>query len=98
MNVKIYRPGKTAMQSGRATGKKPWVLEYELTSSRQAEPLMGWTSSADTLNQVKLSFSSCDEAVSFAQKKGWNYSVQEEQIRRLKPRNYGDNFKYVPVE
>lgn len=97
MKVKIYRPGKTAMQSGRA-GRKSWVLEYELSSSRQAEPLMGWTSSGDTLNQVKLNFSSAEDAVKYAESKGWDYSVQAENVRRVKPRNYGDNFKYIPSE
>lgn len=97
MNVKIYRPGKTAMQSGRAR-RKNWVLEYEQTSSRQAEPLMGWTSSGDTLNQVKLLFSSAQDAVAYAEKKGWNYMVSPEKTRRVKPRNYGDNFKYIPHE
>ncbi len=97
MNVKIFKPGKTAMQSGRA-GRKSWVLEYELSSSRQAEPLMGWTSSGDTLNQVKLQFSSAEDAVKYAADKGWNYTVQAENSRRVKPRNYGDNFKYIPAE
>lgn len=97
MRVKIYRPGKNAMQSGRAK-RKDWVLEYELSGTRRAEPLMGWTSSEDALNQVKLKFSSCEDAVAYAEKKGWSYDVQADQVRRVKPRNYGDNFKYVSVE
>lgn len=97
MKAKIYKPSKSAMQSGRGRGKS-WVLEYEPTSSRQAEPLMGWTSSEDTLNQVKLKFSSSDDAVAYAEKKGWDYTILPEQTRRVKPRNYTDNFKYIPVE
>lgn len=95
MKVKIYRPSKTAMQSGRA-GLNSWVMEYELSSSRKAEPLMGWTTSSDTLNQVKLEFASSEDAVAYAEKKGWSYSVLPEKVRRIKPRNYSDNFKYVP--
>ncbi len=95
MNVTIYKPSKSAMQSGRGKNDD-WVLEYEINSKRQAEPLMGWTESGDTLNQVKLKFKTSEDAVAFAEDKGWSYTVQPEQTRRIKPRNYGDNFKYVP--
>ncbi len=95
MDVKIFKPSKTAMQSGR--GKSDgWILEYESDSSRQAEPLMGWTSSSDTLNQVKLKFDDKDSAIAFAENKGWSYVVLAENKRVIKPRNYGDNFKYIP--
>lgn len=85
------------MQSGR--GKtQDWILEYEEQTAREVEPLMGWTSSGDTLNQVKLRFDDKESAIAFAEKKGWDYMVQAEHVRRVKPRNYVDNFKYVPVE
>lgn len=95
MDVKIYKPSKNPMQSGRAI-RGSWFLEYETTSPRSAEPLMGWTESEDTLNQVRLKFDCCEDAVSFAEDKGWSYIVMPEQKRRVKPRNYGDNFKYIP--
>lgn len=95
MKAKIYRPSKTAMQSGRArTGG--WVLEYESPSARIPEALMGWTASGDTLNQVKMKFSSREEAERFAREKGLEYTVLQPHERRIKPRNYGDNFKYRP--
>lgn len=97
MDVRIYRPSKSAMQSGRAKAQD-WVMEYELKTARQPEGLMGWTSSGDTLNQVRLSFPTLDEAVAYATKKGWGYTVQPEQERIIRPRNYVDNFKYVPPE
>ncbi len=85
------------MQSGRA-GLNEWVLEYLPISSRQAESLMGWTSSKDTLNQVSLRFASAKDAVEFATSKGWSYDLLPERTRRVKPKNYTDNFKYVPFE
>ncbi len=91
--VWIYRPSKTAMQSGRRNTQR-WVLEYEIESKRRPEPLMGWTASEDTLNQVKLRFDSKEEAIAFAEKKGWAYHVQEAHDRRQKPRNYLQNFSY----
>ncbi len=95
MKVKIYRPSKNVMQSGRGRGEH-WVLEYETPSKRSAEPLMGWTASGDTLNQVRLKFDSREQAIAFAEKKGWAYDVSAAQERSIKPRNYSDNFKYVP--
>ena len=97
MNVKIYSPSKSAMQSGLAKADG-WVVEYELATARRPETLMGWTSSGDTLNQVKLKFSSQSDAIKFAESKGWAYTVLPHHERRVKPRNYVDNFKYVPPE
>lgn len=97
MHVKIYKPSKTAMQSGRGKGCA-WVLEYEQTSTRAPEPLMGWVASSDTLNQVKLNFDSAEDAVAFAEDKGWDYTVLPDRARRVKPRNYSDNFVYRPVK
>lgn len=95
MNVKIYKPSKSAMQSG--LGKAgDWVLEYETETARKPEALMGWTASGDTLNQVKLKFASMEDAVAFATAKGWNYTVLPPRFRKVKPRNYGDNFRYIP--
>jgi len=94
MKVRIYRPDKNAMQSGR--GKTQWLLDYETVSRRQPESLMGWTSSEDTLNQVVLKFDTRDEAIAFAKRKGWEYSIAPEHDRKITPRNYGDNFRYIP--
>lgn len=97
MDVRIYQPSKSAMQSGRAKAQG-WMMEYELKTARHPENLMGWTASDDTLNQVRLSFPTMDEAVAYAQKKGWGYTVQPAHQRIVRPRNYVDNFKYIPPE
>ncbi len=92
MNVRIFRPSKSAMQSGR--GKTAvWLLEPELESPRVAEPLMGWVSAQDTLSQLRLRFSSAEAAVAYARRQGWTYSLDEAQERSVTPRNYGDNFR-----
>lgn len=97
MFVKIYKPAKSSMQSGRGSLNK-WVLEYESTSRRAPESLMGWIEGNDTLCQVRLNFSTLEEAVAFAEKNGWEYIVSKSQERKVKPRNFADNFKYVPPE
>lgn len=97
MKVKIYKPAKTAMQSGRA-GSAKWVLEYEMETPRRPEPLMGWSSANDTLSQVRMNFASRDAAVAFAESEGWQYVVTEPHSRKIKPQNYIDNFKYRSAE
>lgn len=97
MKVRIYSPAKSAMQSGHGKTRQ-WIIEYESVSARNPEPLMGWSSSEDTLNQVKLKFPSREAAIARAEQEGWDYTVAIDQERKVKPRNYGDNFKYYPPE
>lgn len=96
-SVRIYQPSKTAMQSGRGKTHS-WILEYEQATPRRPEALMGWTASADTLNQVQIRFDNLEDARSFAEEKGWSYTVIPPRERKIRPRNYGDNFKYLPPE
>ncbi len=85
------------MQSGH--GKTSgWVLEYESQADRRPEPLMGWTAAGDTLGQVQLRFGTLAEAQAYARKKGLNATVLPAHTRRIKPRNYADNFRYHPPE
>ncbi|PCK00220.1 MAG: oxidoreductase [Zetaproteobacteria bacterium] len=92
MNVTIFKPTKNAMQSGRGNAST-WVLEHEDHNIGGGESLMGWTPTSDTLNQIRLNFSSCEDAIAFADKKGWDYTVIVSNDRRIKPKNYSDNFK-----
>src|SRR5271167_4306283 len=81
--ARIYRPSKTAMQSGRAQTHK-WLLEYEPATRRDPDPLMGWSSARDTLNEVRLHFPTLDEAVGFAEKHGLDYTIIEPHARTPK--------------
>ncbi len=94
MQVKIFQPSKSAMQSGRANGQK-WVIEPLMPTVRNAEPLMGWIESGDTLSQLKqkLFFNSAAEAESYAIRMGWKFQVESSQHRKIVPRSYLDNFK-----
>jgi ETC complex I subunit conserved region len=95
MNARIYKPSKNTMQSG--LGKtKGWVLELENETKRSPEYLMGWTSSDDTNNQIKLRFDSQEKAVSYALAQGWTFTLDIPHERIIRPRNYADNFRYAP--
>jgi hypothetical protein len=94
--ARIYRPAKTAMQSGRRKTKK-WVLEYEPATSRSRDPLMGWTSADDTLNQIQLQFDTLAEARAYAERAGLAYTIIEPNESIEKPKSYADNFRYDRV-
>jgi ETC complex I subunit conserved region len=92
----IFRPSKTAMQSGRGRTRS-WVLEYAPATPRRADPLMGWASAQDTLNEVQLRFSTLEEAVAFAEKNGLDYTVIEPHNSIEKAKSYADNFRWDRV-
>ena len=92
MRVRIYRPARTVMQSGRAR-RSVWLLEGLAEAPRETEPVMGWLSSRETAHQVRLRFSSAHEAVRFAQKRGWAYDLDKTPNERHNvPRSYVDRF------
>ncbi|MDB5651006.1 MAG: complex subunit conserved region [Hyphomicrobiales bacterium] len=92
MTARIYRPAKSATQSGTARSKT-WLLEYMPREARQIEPLMGWTSSGDMNSQLKLWFATQDEAVAYAQREGIAYRVEEPKPATRRVMSYSDNFK-----
>ena len=96
MNVRIFSPAKTTMQSGRGKDGQ-WVLEFEPQAPRSVEPLMGWTSSSDTLSQTRLFFESKEDAVAYAQSKGYLYTVEEAKQRKIKGKAYASNFDHDRV-
>jgi ETC complex I subunit conserved region len=93
MTARIFRPAKTAMQSGSARTKE-WQLVQESEGSKSIDPLMGWTSSTDTASQVQLAFDTKEEAVAYAEKNGIAYTLSEPQTRKPVRKAYADNFKF----
>ena len=93
MRARIYKPARTAMQSGTAKTHH-WVLDFAPASPRAVDPLMGWTSSADTQSQVRLRFATKEAALDYAREHGIKADVQEPKTRKpnIRPRGYGENF------
>jgi hypothetical protein len=93
MAARIYRPAKTAMQSGKAKAGT-WTLEFEPEQPRKVEPLMGYTSSRDMKSQIRLTFETKEEAIAYAQKNGIAYTVQEPKETRRRVVSYSENFRF----
>ena len=88
--AKIYKPSKTAMQSGKGNSKN-WLLEFE-TLNKGINPLMGWETSQDTMSEVRLEFSTKEQAINYAKKNNLNFYVIEPQERKLIKKSYSENF------
>ena len=88
--AKIYKPTKTAMQSGDRNTKN-WLLEFD-TLNTGITPLMGWETSNDTMSEVKLEFSTKEQAINFAKKNDIIYYIVEPQKRKIIKKSYSDNF------
>ena len=93
MVARIYKPAKTAMQSGQAR-TKDWVLEHEPAVPRAIDPLMGWTSSRDTRTQVRLTFDTKEEAIAYATRNGIAYTLDEPKPHKRPRKSYADNFRF----
>ena len=88
--AKIYKPSKTAMQSGIKKFDK-WIIEF-ITDEPGINPLMGWESSTDTYSEIKLEFKSKELAIEYAKKNKIDYELIEPKTRKINKKSYADNF------
>ena len=94
--ARLYRPSKTAMQSGKAK-TKAWILEYNPTTPLFTNPVTGWTGSSDTPQQLRLSFQTLDAALDYVQKNQIDVTVSPSHDCKTTPKSYSDNFRYDKV-
>ena len=88
--AKIYKPSKTAMQSGIKKFDK-WIIEF-ITEKTGINPLMGWESSSDTYSELILEFKTKELAIEYAKKNKIDYELIEPKIRKINKKSYSDNF------
>ncbi len=92
MAARIFRPARSAMQSGKGN-TKDWLLVFDARDAKTVEPLMGYTSTGDMRSQIRLSFESKEQAIAYAERYGIAYRVEEEHVS-VRPRvSYTDNFR-----
>ncbi|APE29050.1 ETC complex I subunit [Aurantiacibacter gangjinensis] len=90
--ARIFKRPQSAMQSGKARTDE-WVLQFVPAEREQHDPLMGWTGSGDTRQQVQLTFESCDAAQDYAKKHGIAARIHQPPVKKLKIQAYADNFR-----
>ena len=88
--AKIYKPSKTAMQSGTKKFDK-WIIEFK-TEKPAINPLMGWESSSDTYSELNLEFKTKELAIEYAKINKIDYELIEPKSRKLNKKSYADNF------
>jgi hypothetical protein len=93
MSAKIYRPAKTAMQSGNAKTHL-WVLEFDPEKPRTIDPIMGYTGSGDMRQQLRLTFETAEQAIAYAERNGIEYRVIAPKDATRKNVSYSDNFRF----
>ena len=92
MKAKIYKPSKTAMQSGRSKFNK-WVLKFNNNRNQKKDSLMGWNGGSNTISQVELKFATKEDAIKYAKRNDIEYVVLESSERKVITKSYADNFK-----
>jgi len=88
--AKIYQPSKTVMQSGKARTKF-WVLEFDKSNSSK-DFVMGWTSSSNTNDQIKLKFETQEQAIKYAEENNIQFNLITPNKNKLIIKAYADNF------
>jgi NADH dehydrogenase (ubiquinone) Fe-S protein 4 len=88
--AKIYKPSKTAMQSGIKKYDK-WIMEF-VTENPGINPLMGWESSTDTYTELILEFSTKENAIEYAKKNKIDFEIIDSKIKKINKKSYADNF------
>ncbi|MBJ7409450.1 MAG: ETC complex I subunit [Phenylobacterium sp.] len=74
--VALIRPkGPSVTSAGRATAKG-WTLSFRPRRAPRIEPLMGWTETTDTLQQVQMTFPTAEAAIRYCQRQGLAFEVQ----------------------
>ncbi len=92
MKVKIFKPTKSAMQSGRKNTKKWLLVPLEEKNTRSNGNIMKWVSSNDTRTQLKFEFNTRDEAIKYATSQGFAFELEEPQVATVKKKSYAANF------
>ena len=93
MAARIYSPARNVMQSGNGKSGR-WLFEYAPEVPTTVNPLMGWTSSTDMKQQLRLEFPSREAAVAYAERNAIAYEVQQPTPVRLQKKSYSDNFRF----
>lgn len=91
LEVIIYKPAKSPMQSGVRKSSK-WLMKFTENPGKYIFDLMNWEGGMDTTKTISIEFDSKESAIAFATKQGFKYSISESGERKIKPKSYASNF------
>lgn len=89
--ARISRRSPVPIQGGKAL-ESAWLVEFEPTEKPDIDPLMGWISSCDAQQQVRMGFPDLASAIAYCEKEGIPYDVALPKPHRRPRRSYADNF------
>ena len=90
--ARITELDRRTTQSGKANNGL-WLLEFERQKPLRPDPLTGWNGSGDTRTQIQLRFETKEEALAYAERKGFTVHLVPAPPVSLKIQAYADNFR-----
>ena len=87
----IFKPTKSAMQSGLNNSKK-WCLRNKDENESFISSKYCWNGSSNPEKQIKIFFDDLDSAVNFAKKNNYNFEVLKPNLKTLIKKSYAENF------
>ncbi len=81
-DIRIYKPSRNVMQSA-SLGDDVWHIAYNQMEPKSKDPIMGWTSSAESNTKKEMVFESLEKAKEYCEKKGLTYIVVQPQMRKV---------------
>ena len=87
----IFKPTKSAMQSGLNNSKK-WCLTNKDVNESFISSKYCWNGSSNPEKQIKIFFDDLDSAVNFAKKNNYNFEVLKPNLKTLIKKSYAENF------
>ncbi|KAG0411202.1 hypothetical protein HPB47_011667 [Ixodes persulcatus] len=97
--VRIFVPARNTMQSG-TNNTHAWRMDKVVGEGQRRSKVLKYLTVSlflnrgDPLSNMNINFSSKEAAMSFCEKNGWEYFVDEPAPRRSPRKSYGDNFSW----
>jgi ETC complex I subunit conserved region len=91
MEARISHREARPVQSGPARMEQ-WLVEFAPETPPDTDPLMGWLSSTDANQQLRMAFATQAEAEGYCRRRGLDYVVHP-VIHRSPHRSYAENFE-----
>ena len=90
-NFLIFKPSKSAMQSGLGKSEK-WCLTNSTANESFINSVFCWTGSSNSEKNLTLFFDTLESAVRYAESKNLKFDIIEPKKRKIIKKSYSRNF------